>query len=127
MTDQDIRDTTATASTGDHASPARWPFWVWAAATLGFLAYVIFGSVEIRLWRFGRLTFEDRRITHVWSYFGDRVPDLPGGGAIDALYWVSLAMMVLATIVGLWLILVDRPETGPHHRNPKNQPTPHGD
>lgn len=113
MSDQDIRDSTGTATAGDDSLIARWPFWLWATTTVAFLAYLVFGSVEIRLWRFGRLGFEDRRIAHVWAYFGERLPELSGNGLMAALYWLSLATIVLGTIAGLWVILVDRPEPAP--------------
>lgn len=92
---------------GSGASGAgqRVPLIVFAVTSLAFLAYVAFGTVEARIWRFGRLNFEDRSIRHVWSYFGDRLPELPGQTFITGLYWVALAVMVIGTVAGLWLFL----------------------
>lgn len=78
---------------------------VFAVSSVAFLAYLAFGTIEARIWRFGRLYFEDRDITHVWSYFGDRLPEMPGQGLIEALYWIGLAVTVIGTVLGLWLFL----------------------
>lgn len=82
------------------------PLAVFGVTSLAFLVYLAFGTVEARIWRFGRLYFEDRTIRHVWAYFGDRLPDMPGQPVIQALYWVSLAVMVIGAVIGLWLFLV---------------------
>jgi hypothetical protein len=83
-------------------------FWV---VSVAFLLYLAIGSVEARIWRFGRLNFEDRDVRHVWSYFGDHLPDMPGQSVISALYWISLGVMVIGTILGLWLFLGTEDET----------------
>jgi hypothetical protein len=81
------------------------PRLVFVIASIGFLAFLAIGSVEARIWRFGRLYFEDRTVREVWAYFGDRLPDMPGQPVFTALYWISIAVIVLATLVGLWLFL----------------------
>lgn len=98
---------TDNAPVGEDASGAspNIPLIVFAVTSLAFLAYVAFGTIEARIWRFGRLNFEDRTIRHVWAYFGDRLPNLPGQALITGLYWVGLAVMVIGTIAGLWLFL----------------------
>jgi hypothetical protein len=78
---------------------------VFAVVSVGFLLYLAFGTVEARIWRFGRLYFEDRPIRDVWGYLGDHLPDLPGQGIIGALYWLSLGVMVIGVVLGLWLFL----------------------
>ena len=78
---------------------------VFAITSIAFLAYLAFGTIEARIWRFGRLYFEDRDITHIWAYFGDRLPEMPGHGLIEALYWIGLFVTVGGTVVGLWLFL----------------------
>jgi hypothetical protein len=81
------------------------PLIVFAVTSVVFLVYIAFGSIEARIWRFGRLNFEDRSIRHVWSYFGDRLPELPGQSLVSGLYWMGLAVMVIGTVAGLWLFL----------------------
>lgn len=78
---------------------------VFAVVSLGFLLYLAIGTVEARIWRFGRLYFEDRSVRDVWAYLSDYLPNLPGGGVISALYWLSLGVMVIGVILGLWLFL----------------------
>lgn len=78
---------------------------VFAVVSLGFLLYLAIGTVEARIWRFGRLYFEDRNVRDVWGYLGDHVPDMPGQGIITVLYWVSLIVMIAGVILGLWLFL----------------------
>ncbi len=82
------------------------PLAVFGVTSLAFLLYLAFGTIEARIWRYGRLYFEDRTIRHVWAYFGDRLPDMPGQPVIQALYWISLAVIVAGAVVGLWLFLV---------------------
>ncbi|HWV22712.1 MAG TPA: hypothetical protein VNZ58_00850 [Thermomicrobiales bacterium] len=84
----------------------RLPQFVWLGVSIVFLVYVLFGSVSARIWTLGRLTFQDRRIVHVWRYFGDHLPDMPGGPVFPVLYYLSLAVLVIGTIVGLGLFLL---------------------
>lgn len=83
----------------------RRPRLMFGVTSLAFLVYLAFGSVEVRIWRYGRLYFEDRTIRHVWAYFGDRLPDMPGQPVIQALYWLSLTVIVVGAVAGLWLFL----------------------
>lgn len=103
------------------------PLIVFAISSIAFLAYIAFGTIEARIWRFGRLNFEDRTIRHVWSYFGDRLPELPGQAVISGLYWMALAVMVIGTVAGLWLFLGTPDEDPAHdvHTPHPEQPTIH--
>lgn len=76
---------------------------VFGLTSLGFLIWIAFGSVEARIWRYNRLYFEDRTIREVWGYFSDRLPEMPGQPVITALFWTSLVVMIVGTVVGLWL------------------------
>lgn len=87
------------------ADQRQLPLLLFGLTTIGFLVYLAIGSIETRIWRFGRLNFEDRTIREVWAYFGDRLPEMPGQPVITALYWMSVAIMVIGTVVGLWLFL----------------------
>jgi hypothetical protein len=115
-----------TAREQDQQRPGR-PLIVFGLSSIAFLAYVAFGTVEARIWRLGRLNFEDRSIIHVWGYFGDRLPDLPASGLISALYWASLAVMVLGTVIGLWLFLAtdDEEPAREHQSHGPESPTTH--
>ena len=103
------------------------PVIVFAVTSIAFLAYIAFGSIEARIWRFGQLNFEDRTIRHVWRYFGDRMPHLPGQDLFTGLYWAGLAVMVIGTIAGLWLFLgtPDEDPAGEAHTHAPEHPSRH--
>lgn len=84
----------------------RMPLLVWIGTSLAFLGALAFDSVTARIWVYGRLTFQDRGIAHVWRYFGDRLPELPGGPLFPILFYVCLALLVAGTVAGLALFLV---------------------
>lgn len=98
----------------------RAPFLVWLLASAGFLGYLAFGSIEARIWSYGRLFFQDRKIVHVWAYFGDRLPDMPASPLTPVLYYLSIGVMVAGTVLGLWYLLV---EVGDHDAGPAASPT----
>jgi hypothetical protein len=118
--------TNADVPAADASGTARnIPRVVFAVTSLAFLVYIAFGTIEVRLWRFGRLNFEDRTIRHVWAYFGDRLPNVPGQSLITGLYWVGLAVMVIGTVAGLWLFLGTPDEdpasdVRPHQEHPSS-------
>lgn len=92
---------------------------VWVLASIAFVAYLVFGSVEARIWRFNRLNFSDRRILDVWRYFGEQLPSMPAQPVFTTLYYGSIVIMVIGTIGGLWFFLSDG-DTAPE------QTTSHG-
>jgi amino acid transporter len=87
---------------------------MFAIASIAFLVFLAIGSVEARIWRFGRLYFEDRAVRDVWAYMGGHLPDMPGQPVIAALFWISVVVMVLGTVAGLWLFL-GTPDDEPSH------------
>lgn len=117
MTDHDPASQVTDAQDGENGDRLSFSRLLFGIAALAFLAYLAIGSIEARIWRFGRIYFEDRSVREVWAYFGDRLPDMPGQPVISALYWISLAVMVVGSIVGLWLFLGsedDDPSHDPH-------------
>lgn len=78
---------------------------VFAVMSAGFLVWVVFGQVEARVWVSGQLTLLDRRISSMWLYLGENLPNLPAAGVISMAYWLSISMIVVGTVVGLWLFL----------------------
>jgi hypothetical protein len=112
MADTDSRPTDAATSNTrlESVDPQRsgTALAAWLVVSAGFLAYLAFGSVEARIWNFGRLLFQDREITHVWAYFGNRLPELPASAVTPVLYYLSLFVMVAGTLLGLWYFILDR-------------------
>lgn len=109
MTDSGQEPQTTPDQNGSEAQPdyrGRIRVALWLLVSVIFVGYLLMGPVEIRLWQSGRLTFVDRDITHVWTYFGDRLPEMPIPSLTVGLYWISVAVMVLTTLVGLWYFLV---------------------
>src|SRR5690554_4501418 len=92
-----------TTSSNSAVHPAR--FVVFAVMSAGFLAWVLFGQVEARVWVSGQLTLLDRRIASMWQYLGNNLPNLPASGGITMAYWLSISFIVLGTVAGLWLFL----------------------
>lgn len=86
---------------------------VFAVLSLGFVLWVVLGTVEARVWVSGKLTVLDRRIATMWQYLGNNLPDLPASGLISMLYWLSISFIVVGTVVGLWLFLCT-PDDQPH-------------
>lgn len=84
---------------------------VWGIVSAAFIGYLLFGKIETRIWSFGRLSFKDRQIRHVWAYFGDRLPDMPGSALMPVLFYLSLVVLVVGTVVGLWFFLIGDGDT----------------
>lgn len=99
---------------------------VWAVSSVAFLAYLAFGSVEARMWNFGRLNFEDRHIAHVWSYFGDNLPSMPAQPLFTLLYYVAIVVMVIGTVWGLWFFLSEDDSSPDPAESPGSSPDAHG-
>lgn len=78
---------------------------VFAVMSVGFLVWIAFGQIEARVWVSGQLTLLDRRISAMWSYLGQNLPNLPAPGLVSFAYWVSIMTIILGTIAGLWLFL----------------------
>lgn len=117
MTDHDSASRVAGVHDCENGNGLPFSRLLFGIAALAFLVYLAIGSIEVRIWRFGRIYFEDRSVREVWAYFGDRLPDMPGQPVISALYWISLAVMVIGSIAGLWLFLGsedDEPSHDPH-------------
>lgn len=85
---------------------------VFAVLAAGFIAWVSMGLVEARVWSSGKLTFIDKRISGMWQYLGQNLPEMPAPGLVSFMFWLSLLIMVVGTVAGLWLFL------GVDDRNP---------
>ena len=103
MDESPFTTTPEIAPGGSSVHPAR--LVVFAVMSAGFLLWVAFGQVEARVWVSGQLSMIDRRISAMWQYFGNNLPDLPFSTGITFLYWFSILFLVIGTIAGLWLFL----------------------
>lgn len=96
---------------GTQVHPAR--LVLFTVLSAGFLLWIGFGEIQARVWVEGQLNLLDRRISAMWRYFGNNLPDLPASGLISAIFWLSIAFIVVGTVAGLWLIL-GTPDNDPH-------------
>lgn len=111
-TDHDS-DTKRNGVTGNRALR----FGVWLVLSAAFLGFVAFGSVDARIWRSGQLYFEERGVAYVWGYFGHHLPELPAQSLITVVYYLSVAVVIGGTVLGLWMFLQEddtEPDTQPH-------------
>lgn len=114
MEDENATQTPEQTPDAQRVHPAR--LVVFAVMSVGFLAWVLFGSVEARVWVAGRLTFVDRRISDMWQYFGANLPSLPAPGLVSIVFWLSISFIIVGTIAGLWLFL-GTPDDDPHRES----------
>ncbi|MGC4108665.1 MAG: hypothetical protein QM753_20265 [Thermomicrobiales bacterium] len=86
---------------------------VWAVIVVGLVAYLLFGSITARMWKLDSLQrawVQDnspRRLTHIWSYQFDHLPEFAGPMAMKVIFGGSLAVIVLGSAACIWLMLTD--------------------
>ncbi|MDP8909593.1 MAG: hypothetical protein M3N47_10875 [Chloroflexota bacterium] len=91
---------------------------MWAVLTLAFLAFLAFGSVSIHQWRWSFILdapqedIETVRLMKIWTYQADRLPDVAISAVMPALFYGSLFVFVVGSIVAAWLLLA-RPDDAP--------------
>src|SRR5918994_6510471 len=84
---------------------------VWAALTLGFLAYLSFGSVRIHQWRWSLILakpledIESVRLLDIWTHQASKLPQGDVASVMTGTYYVALIVFVVACIVATWLLL----------------------
>ena len=96
---------------------SRARFGVWLVLSALFLGFIAFGSVDARIWRTGQLYFRERGVAHVWGYLGRHLPEMPAQSLITALYYLSVAVMVGGTVLGLWYFLQEDGVSSDHQRD----------
>lgn len=90
---------------------------MWLVLSALFLGFIAFGSVDARIWRTGQLYFRERGVAHVWGYFGRHLPEMPAQSLITVLYYLSVAVMVGGTALGLWYFLQEDRVPSDHQRD----------
>jgi len=84
---------------------------VWAALTLGFLAYVVYGSISIHQWRWSYILekpledIETVRLLDIWTHQASNLPARDVGSAMTGLYYVSVFVFIGGCILATWLLL----------------------
>ncbi len=84
---------------------------VWAALTLAFLAYVVYGSIRIHQWRWSYILekpledIESVRLLDIWTHQASNLPQGDVASAMTGLYYVSVLVFIGGCIVATWLLL----------------------
>jgi len=84
---------------------------VWAVLTLGFLAYLSFGSVHIHQWRWSFILakpledIESVRLLDIWTHQASNLPQGDVASLMTSMYYIALIIFVVACIVATWLLL----------------------
>ncbi len=100
-------------SSGSELAGVPVRFIVWAALSIAFVAYLAFGSVGARIWRFGQLQVESRSIATIWRVQGRNLPDVGHQWLIEAAFYGAILVFVVGVIVGMRLLLAESPQDQP--------------
>jgi hypothetical protein len=72
---------------------------------VAFVAFLLFGSVDARIWRFGRLRIESKSISRIWEIQADNLPALTADWFIQTVFYGSIAVFVACVIIGMRFLL----------------------
>ncbi len=93
----------------------------WAALSLSFLAFIAFGSVDARIWRFNDLRIESRSVLRIWTLQAESLPRVAEQWILSSLFYGCILVVIASTVIGIWFLL-DSAGTGtsksetPSHR-----------
>lgn len=93
----------------------------WAVISIGLLAFIGFGSVDARIWRFRNLRIEPRSILRVWTLQAETLPRVSHQWLMTTLFYGCLIVIVASTLVGIWFLL-DSAGTGSAKPAPDSEP-----
>lgn len=77
----------------------------WAALSLGFLAFIAFGSVDARIWRFSNLQIESRSVLRIWTLQAETLPRVAQQWMLTSLFYGCILLVIACTVIGIWLLL----------------------
>lgn len=93
----------------------------WAVISIGFLAFIGFGSVDARIWRFRNLRIEPRSVLRVWTLQAETLPRVSHQWLMTTLFYGCIIVIVASTLVGIWFLL-DSAGTGLAKPAPDSEP-----
>ena len=110
MTDSTTVTHVSDATTAIEPAPKRGirgsvPGIVWTLLSLAFILFIVFGTVDARIWRFGQLRVESKSIARIWQVQAQNLPQVSYQWALDFLFYGALAVFVLCVIVGFRYLL----------------------
>ncbi len=94
-----------TADTGAHRRGSTIRFVVWVVLSVAFVAFLLFGSVNARIWRFGQLRIESKSIAEIWKIQADNLPNLTSGWIMQSVFIGSMLVFAACVIVGMRFLL----------------------
>ncbi|MDQ3656741.1 MAG: hypothetical protein M3457_16905 [Chloroflexota bacterium] len=86
---------------------------IWAVLSLAFVAFLAFGSVGARIWRFGQLEVESKSILRIWQVQGRNLPDVANGWLLQVLFHGSAIVFVGCVVLGMRYLLLEAGEESP--------------
>ncbi|MEJ7900534.1 MAG: hypothetical protein WKF63_01740 [Thermomicrobiales bacterium] len=86
---------------------------IWAILSLAFVAFLVFGSVDARIWRFGQLHIESKSILRIWQVQGQSLPDVTHGWMLQFLFHGSSLVFVVCVILAMRYLLFEAIEEAP--------------
>ncbi len=89
----------------------------WAVISIGFLAFLAFGSVDARIWRFGNLRVEPRSVLRVWTLQAETLPIVSQQWLLTSLFYTCVVLFVAGSVIGIWFLL-DSAGTGISRTDP---------
>ncbi len=110
---RDSDTTTSAAEDSEARQPAASRRWspvrtaVWAVASLAFLGYLAFGSVQARIWRFGQLEIESKSILGVWRVQAESLPDVSNGWLLQLAFNGSAIVVVVCVVLLMRYLLLE--------------------
>ena len=78
---------------------------VWAAVSLAFLAFIAFGSVDARIWRFNNLQIESRSVLRIWTLQAESLPRVAQQWMLTSLFYACIFVIIVCTLMGIWFLL----------------------
>lgn len=104
MTEDYSPDAEITGSTPDPRGD-RVRIVVWTILSLALVAFLAFGSVDARIWRFGRLHVESKSIATIWRIQGDSLPQVSRQWMMETLFYGSIVVFVVCVVLGMRLLI----------------------
>jgi hypothetical protein len=93
----------------------------WCLISIGLLAYIGFGSVDARIWRFNNLRIESRSVLRVWTLQAETLPTVSQQWLLSSLFYACIILFIACALIGLWFLL-DSAGTGNSRTEPNLEP-----
>ena len=86
---------------------------IWTILSLAVVTFLVFGSVDARIWRFGQLHIESKSILQIWRVQGRSLPDVTNGWMLQILFHGSALVFVVCVILAMRYLLFEAIEEAP--------------